>query len=148
MWHCVGPRRLLEPEAEDTKILQNIRKYDTQHSQTKEQDSSSSSNNLASKWRQMTTITTLEWDTTNLLKIYTYTIQDVANTDVFLWQAQATHLVCRMLSGSLVQPWRKVKQHLKWLLTGRATNMSLTMAVLPSDKPSSQALGRGVRIAS
>jgi hypothetical protein len=54
MWQCVDPRRLLEPQAEDTKILQNIQKYDTQHSQIKEQDSSSSTWNLALKWRQMT----------------------------------------------------------------------------------------------
>jgi len=76
---------------------------------------------------------------------YTY-IQDAVNTGGILWQSQATHLVCRMLSGCLVQPWRKVKQHLKWLLIWSATNISLTMAVLPSDKLSSQALGRGVRI--
>jgi hypothetical protein len=45
----VGQRRLLEPKAEDTKILQNIWKYDTQHNQIKEQDSSASSWTFAAK---------------------------------------------------------------------------------------------------
>jgi hypothetical protein len=65
---------------------------------------------------QNTTITTRKWYTTNLLT-YTY-IQDVATTGGTLSQAQAMHLVYRMLSGSLVQPLRKVQQHLQRWLTG------------------------------
>jgi len=147
MGHYIGRKRLLETKAKDTKILLNIQKYETQQSDqgTKQLHLAAETWLWNDKW-PMTTITTLTWDTTNLLK--TYTVQDIANTGGILWRAQATHLVCRLLSGSLVQPWRKVKQHLKWLLIWSATNMSLTMAVLPSDKLSSQTLGRGVRIAS
>lgn len=71
MWHCWS-KMAAWTSPEDTKILQNTPKYDTQHSQIKEpEDSSSSSWNLASKRWQMT-ITTHKWDTTNLLNIRIY----------------------------------------------------------------------------